>query len=146
MEKIIITIILVNIEITIIQTIIFEFENMMYLFSMSLPKNTENLEISLMRIKNKYKKLYISFVTVWRYNQNRDKNWIKFPALFLTEEAVKSTISWSCERRSCSRIKRRRGKMVQSKRETFFINRIKNKWSAKYRCWRFCTWKLLIAF
>jgi hypothetical protein len=40
MEKIRITIILVNIEITIIQTIIFEFENMMYLFSMSLPKNT----------------------------------------------------------------------------------------------------------
>ena len=39
MEKIIITIILVNIEITIIQTIIFESENMLYLFSMSLPKN-----------------------------------------------------------------------------------------------------------
>ena len=39
MEKIIITIILVNIEITIIQTINFEFENMMYLF-------TENFEIS----------------------------------------------------------------------------------------------------
>ena len=40
MEKIIITIILVNIEITIIQTIIFEFENMMYVFSMSLQKNS----------------------------------------------------------------------------------------------------------
>ena len=40
MESIIITIILVNIEITIIQTIIFEFENTMYLFSMSLPNNT----------------------------------------------------------------------------------------------------------
>ena len=40
MGKIIITIILVNIEITIIQTIIFEFENMLYLFSMSLPKKT----------------------------------------------------------------------------------------------------------
>ena len=40
MEKIIITIILVNIEIMIIQTIIFLFENMMYLFSMSLPKKT----------------------------------------------------------------------------------------------------------
>ena len=39
MEKIIITIILVNIEITIIQTINFEFENMMHLF-------TENFEIS----------------------------------------------------------------------------------------------------
>ena len=38
MEKIIITIILVNIEITIIQTINFEFENMMHLF-------TENFEI-----------------------------------------------------------------------------------------------------
>ena len=33
MEKIIIMIILVNIEIMIIQTIIFEFENMMQLFS-----------------------------------------------------------------------------------------------------------------
>jgi hypothetical protein len=40
MGKIIITIILVNIEITINQAIIFEFENMMYLFSLSLPKNT----------------------------------------------------------------------------------------------------------
>ena len=38
--KIIMTIILVNIEITITQTIIFEFENMIYLFSMSLPKIT----------------------------------------------------------------------------------------------------------
>jgi hypothetical protein len=46
MEKIIITIISVNFEITIIQRIIFEFENMMYLFSMSLPKNTENFEMS----------------------------------------------------------------------------------------------------
>jgi hypothetical protein len=34
-----IMIILVNIEITIIQTIIFEFENMMYLFSMSAKKH-----------------------------------------------------------------------------------------------------------
>ena len=42
MGKIIITIILVNIEITIIQTIIFEFDNM-YLFSMSLPKKKLNL-------------------------------------------------------------------------------------------------------
>ena len=38
-KKIIITIILVDIEITIIQMIIFEFEYMMYLFSMSLPKS-----------------------------------------------------------------------------------------------------------
>ena len=48
MGKIILTIILVNIEITIIQAIILEFENMMYLFSMSLPDCfffTENLEI-----------------------------------------------------------------------------------------------------
>ena len=37
---IIIPIILLNVEIPIIQTIIFEFENMMYLFSMSLPINT----------------------------------------------------------------------------------------------------------
>ena len=36
MGKIIIMIILVDIEITIIQTIIFEFENMLYLFNMSL--------------------------------------------------------------------------------------------------------------
>jgi hypothetical protein len=43
--RIIITIILVNIEIMIIQTMIFEFENMMYLFSLSLPKNTFNLEL-----------------------------------------------------------------------------------------------------
>ena len=40
MEKIIITITLINIEIRMIQTIIFEFENMMYLFIMSLPNNT----------------------------------------------------------------------------------------------------------
>uniref|UniRef100_A0A8C5A2F0 E3 ubiquitin protein ligase n=1 Tax=Gadus morhua TaxID=8049 RepID=A0A8C5A2F0_GADMO len=41
MGKIILQIILVNIELTIIQTIIFEFENMLHLFSMSLPKKTE---------------------------------------------------------------------------------------------------------
>jgi hypothetical protein len=49
MEKIIITIILVNLEITIIQTIIFEFKNIIYWFSMSLPKKhfvIENFEIS----------------------------------------------------------------------------------------------------
>ena len=49
MEKIIVTIILVNIEITIIQTIIFEFENMMHLFSISLKKKhfvTENLGLT----------------------------------------------------------------------------------------------------
>ena len=40
MEKILIAIIWSNIEITIIQTIIFELEDIMYLFSMSLPKNT----------------------------------------------------------------------------------------------------------
>ena len=40
MEKIIIMIILVKIEITIIEMIIFKFENMMYLLSLSLPKNT----------------------------------------------------------------------------------------------------------
>ena len=53
MEKIIIMIILVNIEITIIQMIIFEFENMMYLFSIIIqhlsqkkqPKNTQNVQI-----------------------------------------------------------------------------------------------------
>ena len=43
MEEIIIMIILVNIEIMIIQTIIFEFENMMNLFSMTMPKNTLQL-------------------------------------------------------------------------------------------------------
>ena len=49
MEKIIITIILGNIEIPIIQTIIFEFENMMHLFVISLQKKhflNENFEIS----------------------------------------------------------------------------------------------------
>jgi hypothetical protein len=45
MEKIIITIILVYIEITIIQTIIFEYENKMYLFSMSLPKTICDWEL-----------------------------------------------------------------------------------------------------
>jgi hypothetical protein len=40
MGKIIITIIKINIEIMIIQTINFEFENLMYLFTMSLPKET----------------------------------------------------------------------------------------------------------
>ena len=43
MGKIIIPIILVNIEFTIIQTIIFEFEDMLCLFSMSLPKKTLEL-------------------------------------------------------------------------------------------------------
>ena len=38
MEKIIITIILVNIEISIIQIIIFAFENLMHLFIISLQK------------------------------------------------------------------------------------------------------------
>ena len=48
MEKIIIMIILVNIELTIVQTIIFEFESMMHLFSISLQINTvtEKLENS----------------------------------------------------------------------------------------------------
>ena len=49
MLKIISTIILVNIEISIIQTIILEFENMTYLFIISLQKKhfvNENLEIS----------------------------------------------------------------------------------------------------
>ena len=41
-KKIIIAIILVTIESMIIQTIIFEFEYMMYLFSMRLPKNNLN--------------------------------------------------------------------------------------------------------
>ena len=45
MEKIIITNIFINIEVTIIQTIIFEFEIMMYLFSMSLPKTLCNWEL-----------------------------------------------------------------------------------------------------
>ena len=40
MGKILITIILVNIEIMIIQMIICEYENMLHLFSMSLPKKT----------------------------------------------------------------------------------------------------------
>ena len=40
MEKIRIMIILVNIEISIIQTIIFEFENMMHLIIISLQKDT----------------------------------------------------------------------------------------------------------
>ena len=42
MGNIIITIVLVNIEIPIIQTLIFEFENMLHLFSMSLPKKMCN--------------------------------------------------------------------------------------------------------
>ena len=41
MEKIIITIILVNTEITIIQTIIFEFENMMHYSEFLKKKKTE---------------------------------------------------------------------------------------------------------
>ena len=44
MEKIIIKIILDNIEITIIQTITFKFENMMHLFSISLQKSTLELK------------------------------------------------------------------------------------------------------
>ena len=39
-EKILFTIILVNVKITIIQTILFEFENMMHLFSISQQKKT----------------------------------------------------------------------------------------------------------
>ena len=49
MGKIIITIILVNIEISIFLTIIFEFGNMMHLFIISLQKKhfvNKNLEIS----------------------------------------------------------------------------------------------------
>ena len=46
MEKIIITIILDNIEITIIQTITFEFENMIHYFSPKKHFVTENFEIS----------------------------------------------------------------------------------------------------
>ena len=50
MEKIIITIILVNIEISIIQTIIFEFENIIMFYSEFLCKKkhflNENFEIS----------------------------------------------------------------------------------------------------
>ena len=46
MGKIIIQIILVNIEITIIQMIIFEFENLLYLFSMwSKNGQKENIPI-----------------------------------------------------------------------------------------------------
>ena len=41
MEKFIIPIILVNIEIPIIQSIIFEFENMLHLFIIYLQKNTD---------------------------------------------------------------------------------------------------------
>ena len=40
MERIIATVILVNIEISIIQMIIFEFENIMHLFIISLQKET----------------------------------------------------------------------------------------------------------
>ena len=50
-----IMIFLVNIEITIIQTIIFEFERMMYLFSMSLPKTLCNWELWIFALK-KYTK------------------------------------------------------------------------------------------
>ena len=45
MEKIVIPIILVNIGITFVQMIIFEFENMIYLFSRSLPKTQEHFQI-----------------------------------------------------------------------------------------------------
>ena len=55
MEKIRITIILVNIEITIIQTIIFEFESMIYLFSIILQNNTLQLWTLKFRLK-KYTK------------------------------------------------------------------------------------------
>ena len=54
MGKMIIAIILVNIEITIIQTIIFEFENMMYLFSMSLLKTLSNWELHVRDGRNVY--------------------------------------------------------------------------------------------
>ena len=47
MEEIIITIILVKFVMTIIQTIIFEFQNMMYLFSMSLPNTLCNWELEI---------------------------------------------------------------------------------------------------
>jgi hypothetical protein len=55
MGKIIIKIILVNIEITIIQTIIFEFEDMLYLFSMSLPKKTLELRTFKFRLNKVHK-------------------------------------------------------------------------------------------
>ena len=55
MGKIIITIILVNIEITIIQSIIFQFENMLCLFSMSLPKKTLQLRTLKFHLKGIHK-------------------------------------------------------------------------------------------
>ena len=63
MGKIVITIILVNIENTIIQTIIFEFENMC-LFSMSLTKKTfgtENFEFSAYKIHKMVKNKMFQF-------------------------------------------------------------------------------------
>ena len=52
MGKIIIPIILVDIEITIIQTIIFEYENMFNTFSKSLPKKTLQLRNVKSGLKN----------------------------------------------------------------------------------------------
>ena len=70
MGEIIIAIILVNSEITIIQTIIFEFEDLMHLFCMSLPKKnfvTENLEISpLNNTQNGQKEMFQSKI-IYRY-------------------------------------------------------------------------------
>ena len=67
MEKILILIILVNIEITIIQTIIIEFENM-YLSSMSLPKTlTENFEISPQKIHKMVKKKTFKAKIMYKY-------------------------------------------------------------------------------
>ena len=66
MEKIIITIISVKIELTIIPTIVFEFENMMNLFSMSLLKTLFNWELWNFVLKNKIVQLNVQIKLIYK--------------------------------------------------------------------------------
>ena len=67
-KKNIIMIILVIIEIPIIETILFELENMMHFFSISLQKNLRTLKFPLKKIdkmfKSKIRSKYVSSVFV----------------------------------------------------------------------------------
>ena len=86
MGKIINTIILVNIEITINQTIIFEFENMMYLLNISIPNILCNWELWEFHLKNVHKmvkkKMFKSeIMNIYVSSWNRDRNSINRPAL-----------------------------------------------------------------
>ena len=70
MGDIIITIILVNIEITIIQTIVFEFEDVLYLSSMPKKRKSELWKVAFRNTQNGQKEnvpIYIDIQICIRY-------------------------------------------------------------------------------